>query len=66
VLFIGAIKSGWKSPGRPASPVTGALGFVHTFADAALRARIEAACGADGARCTLTFTPYDWALNRAR
>jgi hypothetical protein len=55
-----------RVPGHPASTVTGALGFVHTFASAELRARIEAACGADGARCTLTFTPYDWALNRAR
>lgn len=53
-------------PGHARSPVSGALGFVHTFAPDALRARIEAACGPDGARCTLAFEPYDWTLNDAR
>lgn len=55
-----------RVPGHPASPVQGPLGFVHTFAPAALKARIEAVCGPDGARCTMTFEPYDWSLNRAR
>ncbi len=55
-----------RVPGHTPSTVQGPLGFVHTFAPEALRRRIEATCGADGARCTLTFEPYDWTLNRAR
>ena len=55
-----------RVPGRPASTVAGPLGFVHTFAPAALRARIEAACGADGGACTLAYEPYDWTLNGVR
>jgi hypothetical protein len=55
-----------RVPGHPASPVQGALGFVHTFAPPAVRTQIETVCGADGARCTITVTPYDWTLNSAR
>jgi hypothetical protein len=53
-------------PGRARPPVRGPLAFVFAFAAPPLRGRLEAACGADGARCALGFTPYDWALNRAR
>lgn len=53
-------------PGHARSTVSGALGFVHTFAEPVLRAQIEAACGPDGSRCTLAFEPYDWTLNDAR
>jgi len=55
-----------RVPGRAASPMRGALAFVHSFASPELRARLEAACGPDGARCTLAYAPYDWSLNRAR
>ena len=55
-----------RVPGHPVSTVAGPLGFVHTFAPAALRTRIEAACGADGGACTLTYEPYDWTLNGVR
>lgn len=55
-----------RVPGHTPSTVQGPLGFVHAFAPEALRRRIEATCGADGARCTLAFEPYDWTLNRAR
>ncbi len=53
-------------PGRAAGAVRTPLAFVYAYASPPLRARLEAACGADGARCTLRYTPYDWSLNRAR
>lgn len=53
-------------PGRPAGPVTGPLRFVHAYADAALRQRLDAACGPAWTACTLDHTPYDWALNDTR
>jgi hypothetical protein len=53
-------------PGRPPSSLRGPLAFVHTFATPSLRARLEATCGRDGARCSLRYAPYDWSLNRAR
>jgi hypothetical protein len=53
-------------PGRPAATVRGPLGFVLRYAPAVLRTEIEAACGSDGAQCTMTYEPYDWLLNSAR
>lgn len=47
-------------------PVTGPLRFVHAYADAALRQRLDAACGPAWTACTLDHTPYDWALNDTR
>lgn len=53
-------------PGRPPSGARGPIGFVYSFAAPALRARLTAVCGADGAGCTLAHPPYDWALNSSR
>lgn len=53
-------------PGRVPSPMRGVLAFVHSFASPPLRARLEALCGPDGARCSLAYIPYDWSLNRLR
>jgi hypothetical protein len=55
-----------RVPGRAAYTFAGALGFIHSYASPALRARLEAACGADGGACTLAYAPYDWTLNAAR
>ena len=43
----------------------GVVGWVRSLAGAALRARLDAACGADGGRCAVTARPYDWSLNAA-
>lgn len=44
----------------------GAVGWVRRYAGPPLRARLEAACGADGGRCAVSYRPYDWALNGVR
>ena len=44
----------------------GVAGWLRGYAGAPLRARLEAACGADAGRCTVAYRPYDWALNAAR
>ena len=43
----------------------GAVGWARGFAAPGLRATLESACGADGARCAVSYRPYDWALNAA-
>ncbi len=55
----------WSVRGRPDNTAVGPLRFVYAFASPSLRASLESACGADGARCRLEFAPYDWSLNSA-
>ncbi len=53
-------------PGRRPTGVRGPIAFVYAFAAPPLRARLTAACGADGSGCTLVHSPYDWGLNSSR
>lgn len=53
-------------PGGVRRAVPGALGFIHAFAAAPLRATLESVCLSDAGACALAFTPYDWTLNEHR
>lgn len=44
----------------------GVAAWLRGYAAPPLRARLEAACGADAGQCALTYRPYDWSLNGAR
>ena len=47
------------------APGGGVVAWLRRYAAPLLRRRLEAACGADAGRCTVSYRPYDWALNAA-
>lgn len=47
------------------APGGGVVAWLRRYAAPPLRQRLEAACGADAGRCTVSYRPYDWALNAA-